>query len=74
MAPKSSELVFDFHVAFVEATEFERSKADGADPVVDLLEAHLIAHAHNAHTHPSPVPSDTVIDADGRCACGHLGR
>ena len=64
MAPESPELVFNFHVPFVEAAEFEGSEVDVPDSVVDLLEADILANAHDAHVHPGSVPADTAVGTD----------
>lgn len=45
LTPKSSERIFDAHVPFAEEAELERSDVTAPDPIVDLLEADMIAHA-----------------------------
>jgi hypothetical protein len=51
-------------VSLVEATEFERTEADVPDPVVNLLEAHVLARAHGTDVDPSALPSNPPVGTD----------
>jgi hypothetical protein len=64
MAPQAPERILDLHVPFVEAAEFEWSKIDVPDSVVDLLEAQVLADTHDADVDASAVPADAAIGAD----------
>ena len=50
--------IFDPHVFFEQATEFERAKVDVPDTVIDLLEPHVLPGAHDADVDPIPLPTD----------------
>jgi hypothetical protein len=64
MAPKSPELIFNFHVALIEATDLERSEVDVPDAIVDLLEPDILPSANDADINPRSVPTNAAIGAD----------
>ena len=55
--------IFDPHVFFEQATEFERAKVDVPDTVIDLLEPHILSGAHDADVDPIPLPTDAPVEA-----------
>src|SRR5207249_11822509 len=44
--------------------ELELSALDIPDPIVDLLQAHVLTNADGRDVHPAAVPSDAAIGAD----------
>jgi hypothetical protein len=55
--------IFDPHVVFEQATEFERAKVDVPDTVIDLLESHVFSGADDANVDPIPLPTDAPVEA-----------
>ncbi len=55
--------IFDPHVLFEQATEFERAKVDVPDTVIDLLKPHVFASANDADVDPIPLPADAPVEA-----------
>lgn len=55
--------IFDPHVVFEQATEFERAKVDVPDTVIDLLKPHVFASANDADVDPIPLPADAPVEA-----------
>ncbi len=55
--------IFDPHVFFEQATEFERAKVDVPDTVIDLLEPYVLPGAHDADVDPIPLPADAAVEA-----------
>ncbi len=64
MAPEAAVSIFDAHIFFAETTEFEWTKIQVPNNVVDFLEADILSGAGNADVDPSTVPADTSIVAD----------
>src|SRR5207253_4387697 len=63
-APQSAIRVFDPHMALEQAPELERPVVDIPDPIVDLLQAHVLTNADGRDVYPAAVPSDAAIRAD----------
>src|SRR2546428_12516259 len=51
-------------MALEQAPELERPVVDIPDPIVDLLQAHVLTDADGRDVHPAAVPSDAAIRAD----------
>ena len=51
-------------MAFMQATELERSEEDIPDAVVDFFESHVLAGAADADIDPVVIPADAAIGAD----------
>src|SRR3989442_10793263 len=64
-APQSAIRVFDPHMALEQAPELERSVVDIPDPIVDLLQAHVLTNADGRDVHPAAAPPDTANPAYG---------
>jgi hypothetical protein len=49
----------------------QRPEVDGPDPVVDLLQSHVLADTHDRHVHPAAVPPNPAVGAAvaGRRRC-----
>ena len=60
----ASEGIFDPHQSFVQAAEQQRPKVDIPDPVIDLLEPHVLANASAGDVDPRAIPADAAIGAD----------
>src|SRR2546427_241625 len=61
---ESPVLVLNPHVALAQAAEPQRPKVHVPDPVVDLLQAHILTDADGRHVHPARVPSNAAVGAD----------
>ena len=64
MSLKSTVSIFDTHMSFKQAAEFERTEVDVPDTVIDFFEANVFARAHDRDVDPVATPSDTAIGAD----------
>ena len=51
-------------MALEQAPELERPVVDIPDPIVDLLQAHVLTNADGRDVYPAAVPSDAAIRAD----------
>src|SRR5256885_10368217 len=50
-------------MALEQAPELERPVVDIPDPIVDLLQAHVLTNADGRDVYPAAVPSDAAIRA-----------
>src|SRR3989442_2613880 len=64
-APQSAIRVFDPHMALEQAPELERPVVDIPDPIVDLLQAHVLTNADGRDVYPAAVPSHAALSPDG---------
>lgn len=64
MSFQASISVLDFHVAFKQAAELERSEVDVPDAVIDFLQADVFADADGGNVDPLGVPADAAVGAD----------
>src|SRR5207249_10122435 len=62
---ESPVLVLNPHVAPAQSAEPQRPKVHVPDPVVDLLQAHILTDADGRHVHPARVPANAAVGADG---------
>src|SRR5438876_10908774 len=60
---KPPVLVLNPQVALAQTAEPQRPKVDVPDPVIDLLQAHVFAHADGGDVHPSAVPPNASVGA-----------
>jgi hypothetical protein len=56
--------VFDLHLSFQQAPEFEGAEVDVPDAVLDLLEADVFADAGGGDIDPRLVPANAAVGAD----------
>ncbi len=64
MAPEAAVSIFNAHVFFAEATEFQGAKIHVPNSVVDLFQADILAGAGNANVDPGTVPADAAVVTD----------
>jgi hypothetical protein len=57
--------IFDLHVSFVHASEFERSKVDIPDAIVDFFQSDILAGADAGDIDPIASPADAAISGRG---------
>src|SRR6266404_1133685 len=61
---ESPVLVLNPHVALAQSAEPQRPKVHVPDPVVDLLQAYILADGDGRHVHPARVPSNAAVGTD----------
>src|SRR5262249_62092868 len=61
---ESAVLVLNAQSPFVQAAEFEGPEVDVPDPVVDLLQTHVLADTHDRDVHPAAVPAKAALGTD----------
>jgi hypothetical protein len=57
-------LVLHPHASLAEAAAPQRPEVHVPDPVVDFLEADVLADAHDRDVHPTGVPANAAVGTD----------